>query len=76
MIFRDIDYNSKTEVFRDVISLLIDHCDPRRPRAHLADTKCLQAAQRMQAKRACIYRVEHKCCPISNKLEIALIMQK
>ena len=26
----DIDYNSKTDVFRD-ISLIINQCDPRRP---------------------------------------------
>ena len=26
----DIDYNSKTDVFRDVISLMINQCDPRR----------------------------------------------
>ena len=27
----DIDYNSRTDVFRDVISLLINQCDLRRP---------------------------------------------
>ena len=27
----DIDYNSRTDVFRDVISLLINQCDPKRP---------------------------------------------
>ena len=27
----DLDYNSRTDVFRDVISLLINQCDPRRP---------------------------------------------
>ena len=27
----DIDYNSRTDVFRDVISLIINQCDPRRP---------------------------------------------
>ena len=26
----DIDYNSRTDVFRDVISLIINQCDPRR----------------------------------------------
>ena len=29
---RDIDYNSGTDVFRDVISLIINQCDPRRPK--------------------------------------------
>ena len=27
----DIDYNSRTGVFRAVISLIINQCDPRRP---------------------------------------------
>ena len=27
----DIDYSSSTGVFRDVISLIINQCDPRRP---------------------------------------------
>ena len=28
----DIDYNIRTDVFRDVISLIINQCDPRRPK--------------------------------------------
>ena len=28
----DIDYNSRTDVFRDVISLIINKSDPRRPK--------------------------------------------
>ena len=28
----DIDYNSLTDVFRDVISLIITQCDTRRPK--------------------------------------------
>ena len=28
----DNDYNSGTDVFRDVISLIINQCDPRRPK--------------------------------------------
>ena len=28
--FVDIDYNSRTDVFRDVASLIINLCDPRR----------------------------------------------
>ena len=28
----DIDYNSRTDVFRDVMSLIINQCDPRRPK--------------------------------------------
>ena len=43
----DIDYNSRTDLFRDVISLIIYRCDP------FADTKYMPAAQRKHAKRAC-----------------------
>ena len=28
----DIDYNSRTEVFRDDISLIINQCEPKRPK--------------------------------------------
>ena len=28
----DIDYNSRTDVFRDVISLIVNQCEPRRPK--------------------------------------------
>ena len=28
---RDIDYISRTDVFRDVLSFIINQCDPRRP---------------------------------------------
>ena len=48
----DIDYNNWTSVFRDVISFIINLCDPRRPAP--ADIKCPKAAQRKQAKRACL----------------------
>ena len=46
----DIDYNSRTDVFRDAISLMIAQCDHRTPPA---DIKCSPAPQRKQAKRAC-----------------------
>ena len=54
----DIDYNSSTDVFRDVISIIMNQCDPRRPKRASADTKCPPAAQRKQAKHACnIYTI-------------------
>ena len=28
----DIDYNSRTGVFRDIISYIINQCDPKRPK--------------------------------------------
>ena len=51
----DIDYNIKTDVFRDIIYIIINHCEPRRQRAPPAETKCPPAAHRMQAKRACLF---------------------
>ena len=39
----DIDYNGRTDIFRDVTDIF-----------RLADTKCPPAAQRKQAKRACL----------------------
>ena len=47
--------NSRTDVFRDVISLIINQCGPGDRREPPADTKCPPGAQRKQAKRACIY---------------------
>ena len=41
-----------TDVFRDVISLIINQGDRREP---LADTKCPPAAQHKRASLACIY---------------------
>ena len=46
----DINLNGKTDIFGDVISLIINQCNPREP---LADIKCPPAAQRKQANRAC-----------------------
>ena len=52
----DIDFKTKMDIFIDDISRLINQChlqgDRRDPPA---DTKCLPAAQRNQAKRACHY---------------------
>ena len=28
----DIDFNTKMDIFKDVISLIINQCDPRRPK--------------------------------------------
>ena len=41
----DIDYNSSTDIFRDVLSLIINQYYPSQ-RAPLADTKCPHAAPR------------------------------
>ena len=41
----DINYNSRTDGFRDVMYLIINQCDPGTP----AGTKCPPAGQRKQA---------------------------
>ena len=52
----DIDYNGSTDVFRNVISLIINQCDPKRPQGvsggHIVSAS--RAAQATEA-RACIY---------------------
>ena len=50
----DIDYSSRTDVFRDVFPIYLINVIPGARRAPLADTKCPLAAQRKQAKRACV----------------------
>ena len=52
----DIDYNSRTDVFRYVISLIINQCDTRRP--HGASGGHKVSASRSASKRSarlCIY---------------------
>ena len=59
----DIDYNSKTDVFRDVISLIINQCKP-------GGHKCPLAAQRKQAKRAACININntvHTCMTSSSE---------
>ena len=50
----DIDYSIITDVFRDVISLIINQCDPRRPKGASGGRK-VSASRAAQAKRACTY---------------------
>ena len=49
----DIDYNSRTDVFRDVPLILIN-VTPGAQRVPPADTLCPPTQQRKQAKRACL----------------------
>ena len=52
----DIDFKTKMDILRDDISLIINQCHHQATEGEPpADTKCLPAAQRKQAKRACIY---------------------
>ena len=50
----DINYNSKTDVFRDVISLIITQCDSRRPKGASGGPKVPASRARKQGERACI----------------------
>ena len=47
----DLDYNSRTDVFRDVISLIINQCDPRRPKGASGGHK-VSASRAAQASEA------------------------
>ena len=50
----DIDYDSRTDVFRDVISLIINQCDPRRPKGASGGQK-VSASRAAQASEASLY---------------------
>ena len=52
--FGDIDYNSRTDVFRDVISLIINQCDPRRLQGASSGHK-VSASRAAQASEARLY---------------------
>ena len=47
----DIDYNSRTDVFRDLISLIINQCDPRRLKGASGGNK-VSASSAAQASEA------------------------
>ena len=49
----DIDFNIKTDKFREIISLINNQFDPRR----LQRTQCPSAAQRKQNKRVVYYYI-------------------
>ena len=49
-----IDYNSRTDVFRDAISLIINQCDPRRPKGASGGHK-VSASRAAQASEARLY---------------------
>ena len=47
----NIDYNGRTDIFRDAISLIINQCDPRRPKGASGGHKvsASRAAQESEA---------------------------
>ena len=50
----DFDYNISTGVFRDVVSLIIDQCDPRRPKG-VSGGHFVSASRAAQASEARLY---------------------
>ena len=50
----DIDYNSRTDVFRDFISLINNKCDHRRPKGASGGHK-VSASRAAQASEARLY---------------------
>ena len=50
----DIDFKTKMDIFRDDISRLINQCHLQATEGSFLRTQCPPAAQRKQAKRACI----------------------
>ena len=52
----DIDYNSRIDVFRDVISLIINQCNPRRPKRASGGHK-MSASRAAQASEARLYKI-------------------
>ena len=50
----DIDYQSRTDVFRDAISLIINQCEPRRPNGASGGHK-VSANRAAQASEARLY---------------------
>ena len=53
----DMDYNSRTDVFRDVISLIINQCDPRRPKGASGGHK-VSASRAAQASEARLFNTK------------------
>ena len=49
----DIDYNSRTDLFREVISLIINQCDSRRPKGASGGHKVSASRAPQAAKCAC-----------------------
>ena len=50
----DIDYNSRTDIFRDVISLILTQCDPKRPKG-ASDGHKVSASRTAQASESRLY---------------------
>ena len=69
----DIDYNSRTDIFRDAISLIINQCDPRRPKGASGGHK-VSASRAAQASEARLFnrngnvRIPYKVIILRNNI--------
>ena len=50
----DIDFHSRTDIFRDALSLIINQCDPRRPKGASGGHE-VSASRAAQASEARLY---------------------
>ena len=64
------------DIFRDVISLIINQCDSRRPKEPPADTKCPPAAQLKQAKRDYLHYCENISYNMTEKIVLGIAKMK
>ena len=58
----NIEYNCMTDLFRDVISLLFNQCDPRRPKGASGGHK-VSASHAAQASEARLFALKFKIIP-------------
>ena len=56
----DIDYNSRTDIFRDPISHIVNQCDPRRPKGASGGHKvsASRAAQASEARLSLLLKLD------------------
>ena len=68
----DIDYNSRTDIFRDLISLIINQCDPRRPKGASGGHK-VSASRAAQASEAGLYYIKEEITLVSSLKKIVIV---
>ena len=61
----DIDYNCRTDIFRDVISLLINQCDHMRPQSvrqpRIASKPIYKYILTIKTRLMCVYMLQSMC---------------
>ena len=60
----EIDYNSRSDVFRNVISIIFNQCDPRRPKGASGGHKvsASRAAQASEARLSLLLKLNYCLC--------------